>query len=48
MMSRVTGSQSSVSKEAVPDELCDPWVEVVGHLKGKVEQVKLLDLDLTN
>jgi hypothetical protein len=46
MMSRATGSQSFLSKEAVPDEPCDPWVEVVGDLKGKVEQVKLLDLDL--
>jgi hypothetical protein len=25
-----------------------PWVEVMGDLKGKVEQVKLLDLDLTD
>ena len=35
-----------MSKEAVPDEPCDPRVEVVGNLKGKVEHVKLLDLDL--
>jgi hypothetical protein len=40
--------KSSVSKDAVPDEPCDPRVEIVGDLKGKVEQVKLLDLDLTD
>jgi hypothetical protein len=45
-MPRAIGSRSSVSKEAVPDESCDPWVEVVGDLKGKVEQVKVLGLDL--
>jgi hypothetical protein len=37
-----------VSKDAVPDEPCDPRVEVVGDLKGKVEQLKLLDLELTD
>jgi hypothetical protein len=37
-----------MSKEAVPDEPYDPRVEVVGDLKGKVEHVKLLDLDLTD
>jgi hypothetical protein len=37
-----------MSKDAVPDEPCDPRVEVMGDLKGKVEQVKLLDLDLTD
>jgi hypothetical protein len=35
-------------KEAVPDEPYDPRVEIVGDLKGKVEHVKLLDLDLTD
>jgi hypothetical protein len=45
-MPRATGSRSFISKDAVPNEPCDPWVEVVGDLKGKVEQVKLLDLDL--
>jgi hypothetical protein len=37
-----------MSKEAVPDEPCDPGIEVVGNLKGKVEHVKLLELDLTD
>jgi hypothetical protein len=37
-----------MSKDAVPDEPCDPRVEVMGDLKGKVEHVKLLDLDLTD
>jgi len=37
-----------MSKDAVPDEPWDPRVEVVVDLKGKVEQVKLLDLDLTD
>jgi hypothetical protein len=45
-MPRATGRISAVSKDAVPDEHCDPWVEIVGDLKGKVEQVKLLDLNL--
>jgi hypothetical protein len=45
-MPRATGSQISMSKDAVPDEPYDPRVEVVGDLKGKVEQVKLLDLEL--
>jgi hypothetical protein len=35
-----------MSKDAVPDEPCDPRVEVVDDIKGKVEQVKILDLDL--
>jgi hypothetical protein len=37
-----------MTKEAVPDELCDPRVEIIGDLKGKIEHVKLLDLDLTD
>jgi hypothetical protein len=45
-MLRATASQSTMSKEAVPDEPYDPQVEIVGDLKGKVEHVKLLDLDL--
>jgi hypothetical protein len=47
-MSRATTSRSTMSKDVVPDEPCDPRVEVVGDLKGKVEHVKLLDLDLTD
>jgi hypothetical protein len=47
-MMRATRSSSSLSKEAVPDEPCDPRVEVMGDLKGKVKQVKLLNLDLTD
>jgi hypothetical protein len=26
-----------MSKEVVPDEPYDPWVEMVGDLKGKIE-----------
>jgi len=37
-----------MSKEAVPYDPYDPWVKIVGDLKGKVEHVKLLDLDLTD
>jgi hypothetical protein len=37
-----------MTKEVVPDEPCDPWVEIVGDLKGKVEHVKILNLDLTD
>jgi hypothetical protein len=37
-----------MSKDVVPDDPYDPRVEVVGNLKGKVEHVKLLDLDLTD
>jgi hypothetical protein len=45
-MPRETGGQTSAPKEAIPDESCDPWVEIMGDVKGKAEQVKLLDLDL--
>jgi hypothetical protein len=45
-MSRATGIRRTISKDVVPDKPCDPQVKVVGDLKGKVEQVKLLDLDL--
>jgi hypothetical protein len=48
LMPRETASRSTMTKEAVPDEICDPRVEIIGDLKGKVEQVKLLDLDLTD
>jgi len=37
-----------MSKDAIPDKTYDPRVEVVGDLKGKMEHVKLLDLDLTD
>jgi hypothetical protein len=47
-MLRATESRGTMSKEAVPDEPCDPQVEIAGDLKGKIEQVKLLDLDLTD
>jgi hypothetical protein len=47
-MPRATGRRSVISKDAVLDEPCDPQVEIVGDLKGKVKKVKLLDLDLTN
>jgi hypothetical protein len=45
-MSRIVGGRSSVSKEAIPDDPYDPRIEVLGDVKGKVEQAKLLDLDL--
>jgi hypothetical protein len=35
-----------VSKEEIPGKPCDPRVEVMGNVKGKFEQVKLLDLNL--
>jgi hypothetical protein len=35
-----------MAKEVVLEEPYDPRVEVVGDLKGKVEHVKLFDLDL--
>jgi hypothetical protein len=47
-MPRATANQSTMTKEVVPDELCDPQVKIIGDLKGKTEQVKLLDLDLTD
>jgi hypothetical protein len=45
-MLRATGSKSVISKDVVPNEPCDPWFEIVGDLKGNIDQVKLLDLDL--
>ena len=45
-MPRATRSRSFISKDEVPDETCDPQVEIMGDIKGKVEQVKLLNLDL--
>jgi hypothetical protein len=45
-MPRDTTRQSDMSKDTIPYEPCDPRVEVMGDLKGKVEQVKILDLDL--
>jgi hypothetical protein len=47
-MSRATWIQSIISKDAVLDETCEIRVEVVGDHKGKVEQVNLLDLNLTD
>jgi hypothetical protein len=47
-MPRAIRSRSVISKDAVSNEPCDPQVEIMGDLKGKVEQVKLLDLDLTD
>ena len=37
-----------MSKEVVPDEPYNPRVKTIGDLRGKVEHVKLLDLDLTD
>jgi len=34
---RATGIRSTISKDTVPDEPCDPQVEVMGDIKGKVE-----------
>jgi hypothetical protein len=31
------GNQGTMSKDAVPDEPCNPRVEVMGDLKEKVE-----------
>jgi hypothetical protein len=42
-MSRAIASRSAMSKEVVLEEPCDPRVEVVGDIKGKVENVKILD-----
>jgi hypothetical protein len=47
-MPRATEIQSAMSKDMVLDDPYDPQVKVVGDLKGKVEHVKLLDLDLTD
>jgi hypothetical protein len=47
-MPRDIGNQGAMSKDAVLDDPYDPRVEVMGDLKGKVEQVKLLDLELTD
>jgi len=47
-MARTTTIQSDMSKEVVPDDPYDPRVKIVGDLKGKVEHVKLLNIDLTN
>ena len=47
-MLRAIARQSAMAKEAVPDKTYDPRFEVVGNLKGKVEHVKCLDLELTD
>jgi hypothetical protein len=47
-MPRSIASQSTMTKEAIQNELYDPRVEIIGELKGKVEHVKLLNLDLTD
>jgi hypothetical protein len=46
LMPRAIASRNTMTKEEVLDELCDPQVEIIGDLKGKIENVKLLDLDL--
>jgi hypothetical protein len=46
-MSRETGSRSSAPKEDIPDEHYDPRIEFIVDVKGKIEKVKFLDLDLT-
>jgi hypothetical protein len=43
-----TWIRSVISMDVVPDKPCDPRVEIMGDLKGKVEQVKVLDVDLTD
>ena len=35
-----------MTKEEVPDEPYNPQVKIMGDLKGKVEHIKLLNLDL--
>jgi hypothetical protein len=47
-MSRTIASRSAMSKDAVPSKTYDPRVKVVGDLKGKVEHVKILNIDLTS
>jgi hypothetical protein len=47
-MPRDKGRRSGISNDAVPYEACDPWVEIVDDLRGKVEQVNLLELDMTD
>jgi hypothetical protein len=47
-MSRATGRISVISKHAVSDEPYDPCVDIMGDLKGKVEKVKLLNLNLAD
>jgi hypothetical protein len=45
-MLRAIGRRSEISKDAMSDEPYDPWVEIMGNLKGKAEKVKILNLDL--
>jgi hypothetical protein len=45
-MPRAKISWSTMTKEEAPYQLCEPRVEIVGDLKGKIEHVKLLKLDL--
>jgi hypothetical protein len=45
-MSRAIGGQSSTPKEVIPDESYDPRIKIFGDVKGKAEQVKLMDIDM--
>jgi hypothetical protein len=47
-MPRIKGGRILTPKEEIPDEPYDPRFEVMGYVKGNVEQEKLLKLDLTN
>jgi hypothetical protein len=45
-MQREIGGHSSTPKEEIPDEPYDPRIEIFKDVKGKIEKVNLLDLDL--
>jgi hypothetical protein len=47
-MSRIVGGRSLTPKEEIPHEPYDPRIKVMGDVKGKFEQEKLLDLELTD
>jgi hypothetical protein len=45
-MTREAGGRSSSPKEAIPDEPYDPRIDIFRDVKGKTDQLKLMDLDL--
>ena len=47
-MSIETGGHISTPKEEIRGEQYDPQIEIFGDVKGKTEQVKILDLDLVD
>lgn len=44
-MDRATTSKDVSHKPAVPTDVYDPQVEILGDIQGKVKQVWLLDID---